>query len=39
MPLHLLTNFEIQRYYQKRPRFNGIYPSATLHVHLQDKGI
>ena len=39
MPLHLLTNFEIQRYYQKKPRFNGIYPSANSRVHLQDKGI
>ena len=24
---HLLTNFEIQRYNQNEPRFNGVYPS------------
>ena len=22
---HLLTNFEIQKYYQNEPRFNGVY--------------
>ena len=22
---HLLTNFEIQRYYQNKPKFNGIF--------------
>ena len=22
---HLLTNFEIQKYYQKEPKFNGVY--------------
>ena len=22
---HPLTNFEIQRYYQNEPRFNGVY--------------
>ena len=25
MPPHPLTNFEIQKYYQNEPRFNGIY--------------
>ena len=25
MPPHLLTNFEIQKYYQNEPRFNGVY--------------
>ena len=25
MPLHPLTNFEIQKYYQNEPRFNGVY--------------
>ena len=25
MPSHMLTNFEIQRYYQNEPKFNGIY--------------
>ena len=25
MLLHPLTNFEIQKYYQNKPRFNGVY--------------
>ena len=25
MLLHPLTNFEIQKYYQNEPRFNGVY--------------
>ena len=25
MPPHPLTNFEIQRYYQNKPRFNGVF--------------
>ena len=25
MPPHFLTNFEIQKYYQNEPRFNGAY--------------
>ena len=25
MPPHPLTNFEIQKYYQNKPRFNGVY--------------
>ena len=24
-PPHPLTNFEIQRYYQNKPRFNGVF--------------
>ena len=24
MPPHTLTNFEIQKYYQNEPRFNGV---------------
>ena len=27
---HLLTNFEIQKYYQNEPRFNGVYSRYTL---------
>ena len=27
---HLLTNFEIQRYYQKEPKFNGLYSRNNL---------
>ena len=25
MPPHLLTKFEIQKYYQNEPRFNSVY--------------
>ena len=25
IPPHSLTNFEIQKYYQNEPRFNGVY--------------
>ena len=25
MPLHNLTNFEIQKYYQDEPKFKGVY--------------
>ena len=25
MPLHPLTNFEIQKYYQNEPKFNAVY--------------
>ena len=30
MPLHPLTNFEIQRYYKNEPRFNGVYSRDNL---------
>ena len=30
MPRHPLTNFEIQNYYQKEPKFNGIYSRNNL---------
>ena len=30
MQPHLLTNFEIQKYYQSEPRFNGIYSIDNL---------
>ena len=30
MPLHLLTNFEIQKYYQNEPKFNGVYSRNNL---------
>ena len=30
MPPHPLTNFEIQRYYQNEPRFNGVYSRVNL---------
>ena len=30
MPPHLLTNFEIQKYDQKEPKFNGVYSRNSL---------
>ena len=30
MPLHPLTNFEIQKYYQNEPTFNGVYSRNNL---------
>ena len=30
MPSDSLTNFEIQKYYQNRPRFNGVYSRDNL---------
>ena len=30
MPPHPLTNFEIQRYYENEPRFNGVFSRNNL---------
>ena len=30
MPPYLLTNFDIQKYYQKEFRFNGVYSRTNL---------
>ena len=30
IPPHLLTNFEIQEYYQNEPRFNGVFSRDNL---------
>ena len=30
IPLHPLTNFEIQKYYQNEPRFNGVCSRDNL---------
>ena len=30
MPPHPLTNFEIQKFYQNEPRFNGVYSRDNL---------
>ena len=30
MPPHPLTNFEIPKYYQNEPRFNGVYSRDNL---------
>ena len=36
MPLHLLTNFKIQKYYRMEPRFNGVYSRNNLHKKIMD---
>ena len=30
IPPYLLTNFEIQKYYQNEPRFNGVFSRDNL---------
>ena len=30
MPLHPLTNFEIEKYYQNEPRINGVFSRNNL---------
>ena len=30
MPPHSLTNFEIQKYYENEPKFNGVYSRINL---------
>ena len=30
LPAHALTNFEIQEYYQNKPRFNGVFSRDNL---------
>ena len=36
MPTHPLTNFEIQKYYQNEPRFNGVYSRDNLSDKIKD---
>ena len=36
MPPHPLTNFEIQKYYQNEPKFNGVYLRDNLPVKIKD---
>ena len=36
MPPHPLTNFEIQKYYQNEPRFNGVYLRDNLPKKIKD---
>ena len=36
IPSHPLTNFEIQKYYQNEPRFNGVYPRDNLPKTIMD---
>ena len=30
MPPHYLTNFEVQKYYENEPKFNGVYSGNNL---------
>ena len=39
MPTHALTNFEIQKYHQNEPRFNGVYSRNNLSKTIKDGGI
>ena len=36
MPRHPLTNFEIQKYYQNEPVFNGVYSRDNLRNKIKD---
>ena len=36
MPPHPLTNFEIQKYDQNEPRFNGVYSRNNLPKKIKD---
>ena len=36
MPLHPLTNFEIQKYYKNEPRFNGAFSRNNLPKKIKD---
>ena len=38
MPPHSLANFEIQKYYQNDPRFNGVYSRDNLPNKIKDEG-
>ena len=37
MPSHPLKNFEIQKYYQNEPRFNGICSRNILPKKIRDR--
>ena len=36
MPPHPLTNFEIQKYYQNEPKFNGVFSRDNLPNKIKD---
>ena len=36
MPPHPLTNFEIQKYFQNEPKFNGVYSRDNLPNEIKD---
>ena len=37
VPSHLLTNFEIQKYYQNKLKFNGVYSRNDLPKNIKDR--
>ena len=37
IPLHSLTNSEIQKYYQNEPIFNGVYSRDNLPKKIKDR--
>ena len=37
MPPHPLTNFEMKRYYQNKPKFNGVFSRNNLLKKLKDR--
>ena len=37
MPSHPLTNFDVQKYYQNEPRFNGVYSRDNLSIEIKDR--
>ena len=36
MPLHPFSNFEIKKYYQNEPRFNGVFSRDNLPKKIKD---
>ena len=36
MPPHPLTNFEIQKYYENEPRFNGVFSRDNISKKIKD---
>ena len=36
IPLHQFANFEIQKYYQNEPRFNGVFSRNNLPQKIKD---
>ena len=36
LPPHPLTNFEIEKYYQNEPKFNGVFSRDNLHNSIKN---
>ena len=36
IPPHLLTNFEIQKYFENKPRFNGVFSRDNIPKKIKD---